>query len=809
MHPDCIAEIGKALGRKINKAEAQKYEDAITAHGRQLAKADPATWRGLTQAERVMQAADAAKVEAIAKANKSAERKASNLVAQAREAKHLTDRAPAMRGKQKMHRALFERMRQIQNYLNGVKHEAIASVLDAIHAVEPVFFKLMENPIAVRDFAREVYGRDTGNPIAKKAAKAYREAIEGLRVRQNAAGADIGKLDYGYLPQPHDVGRIARKGKQAWVDFIAPLLDRNRYTDAGGLMLDDAGFRKAIESAYDTISTEGRNKMVPGAGGKGSRASRFDDAHRVIHFKDADSHLAYLTKFGRGGMMEAITGHIGLAAKNIALMESFGANPNATFRLLKDMAEKGDNLAGGREASATLDMVWDTLNGTTAQPVSASFAAGFQNIRNFVTGVKLQGVMLSSITDAPLQLLAAKYNGMPMGDTIVNTLRSFGGNTTDAATRIGLATESITSEMSQWHTDNLAQGWMHKMANTTMRLTLVEAWTHALRRGFGLTLSGTLGDMVKTDWHALAAFDRERFTVAGVTERDWKIWQKAELTDVQGQKLLTKDGVRGVTGEHLDHINQATAHLLGFIDQEAHMAVLSPDLMTRAAITQGTRTGTWGGELLRSLMLFKSFPMAIAIKHIRRIQSLPTTGSKVAYSMAMLTGLTAFGALALQMKEIAAGKDPRDMTTGKFWGAAFTQGGGFGVFGDLLYTGMKGNARGGQSNWTNMAGPVFGVAADALDLTAGNVGDALAGKKTNGGAELVRFAKGNAPLINLWYARSAIDHLFVHELQESVSPGYLRKMRESAHKNFDQDFWWKPGEKLPDRAPDLGAVEGH
>jgi hypothetical protein len=806
MHPNCVAEISRAIGRRVTKKEAEQYEAAMLAHGRQLARMDP-DWRSLTQAERVMRAADAAKVEAIGKAGKLAQRRSANLVAQARELRALKDRAPAMKGRARYHRALFERMRQLDSYVTGIRHEAVASVMDAIAAVEPRMLKLFENPQAVRDFVHEAYGRDTGNPLAKKGATAYLDAVEQLRLRQNAAGADIGKLDYAYLPQPHDVGRIARAGKDGWIDAVAPLLDRERYVTPDGLRMSDTEFRATLEAAYETLSTEGRNKLVPGSSGRGgSRAARFDDAHRVIHFAGPDEHLTYLQQFGRGGMMEAITGHVGQAAKSIGLMESFGANPNATYRLLKDTAEKADNVAGGREAGATLDMVWDTLSGATAQPVDANLAAAFQNVRNFVTATKLQGVMLSSITDAPLQLLAAKHNGMPIGATIGNTLKAFGGDTTAAATRLGLATESITSEMSQWHTDNLAQGWTGKLANTTMRLTLVEAWTHALRRGFGLTLSGTLGDMVKTDWAVLKAFDRERMTAAGVTERDWAIWQKAKLTDVDGQLLLTKDGIRDVAGEP-GEINAATARLLGFIDQEAHMAVLSPDLMTRAAITQGTRTGTWGGELLRCLMLFKSFPMAIAIKHIRRLQSLDAAG-KAEYSVAMMAGLTTFGALALQMKEVAAGKDPRDMTKGKFWAAAFTQGGGFGVFGDVLYTGMKGNARGGQSNWTSLLGPVFGTAADATDVTLGNLGDALAGRKTNAGGEVVRFVKGNTPLVNLWYARAAIDHLLVHELQESVSPGYLRKMRERAHRDFDQDYWWRPGDRAPDRAPDLGAAAG-
>jgi hypothetical protein len=421
--------------------------------------------------------------------------------------------------------------------------------------------------------------------------------------------------------------------------------------------------------------------------------------------------------------------------------------------------------------------------------------------------------MLSSITDAPMMAVAAHANGMPLAATMANTLRSFGGDTTAAAARLGLATESVVGEMTQWHADNLAQGWSRKLANTTLRLTLVEAWTHALRRGFGLTLSGTLGDLVKLDWHALDPVDRARFDAAGVTERDWKIWQKAPLTDLDGQRLLTKDGIRAVAGESLEHLDRATAKLLGFIDQEAHTAVLSPDLMTRALVTQGFRAGTHGGELMRCLMLFKSFPMAILVKHVRRLQSLPWTGgrglvnNRIGYSVAMMSGLTTFGALALQLKALASGADPRDMTDGKFWQAAFVQGGGLGIFSDLMFTTMKGDTRGGTAYWSTLGGPVLGTGLEGVSALSHPV-DLVTGQNPRGAADLIRFAKSNTPLVNLWYARAVIDHLFVHELQEEVNPGYLKRMRQRAYRDFGQDYWWQPGETLPDRAPDLEAAVG-
>lgn len=832
MHPNCIAEISHVLGRNITEDEAARVESAVLNAGRELARQNPEEWRGLPDPERVRRSAERAEQSAVERAEKTAQRRAANLLVQAREAAHLVERAPEMRAKHKTHAALFERFRQVENRLNGERGALVSDVLEAVYAAEPAFFRLIENPAAVRDFSREVYGEKTGNAIAARAAKKWVEEIEIQRTRANDAGADIGKLDYGYLPQPHDVGAIARAGVEEWSNFIEPLLDRRRFLNDDGSLMSDAEFRQAIEGAYDTLSTEGRNKLIPGQAGRGSRAAQFDDAHRVLHFRDADSHLAYLSRFGRDSMLDGMMGHVQMMAKNIALMDEFGPSPTATVRMLKDMAEKADNVAGAREALATVDMVWDTLNGTTAQPVDAALAAKWQKRRNYVTSTKLGSVLLTSVTDVATMNAAARYNGMSAIENFSNVVKSFGGETTEMATRIGLAIDSVTTEMAQWHADTLAQDWTSKLANTTMRLGGVEKWTHALRRGFSLTLSSTLGKLRDTDWQALAPFDRERFTAAGVREQDWKIWQLAELTDATGEgrpgaMLLTKDGVRAIPEEKLlalgvdpvRDVNAAVAKLLGFIDQEAKYAVMAPDLMTRAAITQGTRSGTFVGEMLRNLMLFKSFPMAMVIKQLRRLNSLPDGTAKAVYSARLALALTFWGGVALQLHQLKDGKDPRDTTEVKFWAAAFVQGGGIGVFGDILYTGFGGNARSGQPNWTGLAGPVFGVGLDAFGVANEFRKEAL-GEDSKAGAKLLRFAKSNAPFINLWYTRAAFDHLLFHDLQEQISPGYLSDMERRAQRDFGQSYWWRPGGSPvpglndagesfgPERAPDLQALAG-
>jgi hypothetical protein len=96
-----------------------------------------------------------------------------------------------------------------------------------------------------------------------------------------------------------------------------------------------------------------------------------------------------------------------------------------------------------------------------------------------------------------------------------------------------------------------------------------------------------------------------------------------------------------------------------------------------------------------------------------------------------------------------------------------------------------------------------------FELTKGNIDEALAGKNTHAGAEATRFVRSHAPLVNLWYAKAALDHAGLHAMQEAMSPGYLARIKNKQRKDWGGDYWWAPGASFDEmRAPDLEAVTG-
>lgn len=239
-------------------------------------------------------------------------------------------------------------------------------------------------------------------------------------------------------------------------------------------------------------------------------------------------------------------------------------------------------------------------------------------------------------------------------------------------------------------------------------------------------------------------------------------------------------------------------------------------MATRAIVTAGgTQRGTIDGELWRSAAQFKSFPIAMISRHWRRmletpqgLEGAPLMANRLAYAGALMVSLTALGAIAFQTKQLVSGKDPVDMTTPKFWGRAIAQGGGLGFMGDMILQDTSEDRSPLDTFGRSFLGPSFGSAADLYELTKGNLDEWRAGKDTHADAEALRFARSHLPLVNLWYAKAALDHMGLYALQENLSPGYLGRIQGKARKDWGQDYWLDP-DSGDVRAPDFSAIAGN
>lgn len=830
MKPACIQAVEAAAGRALTQGEIKKIEDRIVGTMRNMARTQGPAWRAKSADQRVVDAATEAMRDVQAEAALKVQRAQMQIIKTAGMETRVVDLMASYSSGR--NRALVHEMDNTAAYIEGVKRESISHLIDLIDAVgskqgaglgRRTLMALFdaENPQMSRDLATEIFENgagSTGNAVAQKGAKAWLDAIETLRARFNAGGGDVGKLDYGYLPQPHDQGRVRGNGKSEardqWVQDTLPLLDRNRYFQEDGAALTDQQLAGVLGRAWETISTGGLNKMEPGKGGGGTSRANAGSEHRQIHFKDSAAYLDYMGKYGGGSMYDAMLGHIGGMSRDIGLVERYGPNPGQQMKLQFDLAEQADT---GVDRSFLMrpQSYWDVVSGKTGLAENGNLARIAQDGRNIQVFGKLAGAVLSSITDVGTYFVTTGFNKLSYWDAIKNVGKQFNGDTRDFLTMHGVIAETMVSDLNRWSGDNIKNNWSGRLANSTMKLSLMNAWTDTLRRSFSMTMMGGLAKLSKTDWPALSEWDRSHLVRKGLTEEDWNIVRGAQLTDHQGAQFLTPEAIRA-GGD--PRAGEVVAKVLGLITDESEYAVINPDLATRAmASAGGIQRGTVRGELARSVMQFKSFPTAMISRHWRRmldapqeLQGAPAMANKLMYGAAMMTSLTALGAVAFQMKQIVQGKDPVDMTTPKFWMRAMAQGGGWGIVGDFLLTDPTTNPGDATANAIkNVAGPTVGSAFDiGYKLGVENVYEAAAGKETHAGAEALRTARGHLPYVNLWYAKAALDHAGLHALQENLSPGYLGKMQRRANKDWNQDYWWTPGTGGPERAPDFEAIGG-
>ncbi|WP_443115488.1 hypothetical protein [Herbaspirillum seropedicae] len=830
MHPRCKQAVQQAAGRALTDSEIQKIDDAMSANMRRLARQDPNGWAAKSADQRVLEAAAAGMQDIQAAAALKVQRAQLQILRTAAMETRVGDlMANYATGRS---RALVHELDQTSLYIEGIKRENMARLVDLMEAATSkqsaglgrqglMMLFDAENPTMSRDLAREIFNNAsgaTGNRLAQQGAKAWLDAIEGMRQRFNAAGGDVGRLDYGYLPQPHDQGRVRGKGDQAaqedWVQKTLPLLDRRQYVLEDGSLMSDAQVSALLAKAWETLASGGINKIEPGqGGGRGARANSGAES-RQIHFRDADAYLTYLSQYGGGSMYDAMLGHVGGMSRDIGLVERYGPNPEQQMRLQFDLAEKADN---GIKRSFGLrpQSYWDVVSGKTGMADNGNIAQIGQDLRNIQTFGKLQGAVLTSITDLGTHFVTTGFNKLSYWDALKNIAAQASSETRDFLTMHGIIAETMVSDLNRWSGDNIKNNWSGRIANSTMKLSLMNAWTDTLRRSFSMTMMNGLAKLSKTDWANLSEYDRWRMTSKGITDADWAVMQQAQLTVHRGAEFLTPEAIRASGSPEADRV---VAKVLGMITDESEYAVLNPDLATRTMSSGGgEQRGTVRGELARSVMQFKSFPIAMVSRHWRRmmetpqgLEGAPIAANRVAYAGALFASLGVLGAIAYQTKQITAGKDPADMTTGKFWLKAIAQGGVLSIMGDILLADSTEEA--GQyasKTISGLAGPTVGAAADlGLKVIKGNFDKAAAGKDTHAGAEALTLARSHLPYVNLWYAKAALDHAGLHALQENLSPGYLSRMQQRARKDWGQDYWWKPGTGAPDRAPDFSMIGG-
>lgn len=683
----------------------------------------------------------------------------------------------------------------------------------------------------LKNVVRELHGEGTGDAAASSMAKSIQKTFERARLLFNEAGGHVNALDDWGLPHTHDRRLVESAGRDAWISEVMPRLDWDRIENfmTGRPFGADAPQDVKVSflsEVYDGITTSHLPQGAPRYGptpGTGRLGDQY--AHqRVLHFRDAENWMAYNDRFGAADVFASVTRHMQRMARDIAMMRAFGTNPRMglehRYQVALDVAKKR-GLSSKETDAITRRMhraraMLGQIDGSANTPVNEFWANFFSGIRMWTSASYLGGAVLSSGGDIAAMRLAARIVGMNPTNVVSRHVQLMASaQTRESAARLGYIADTLTdagNTLARFLGEVPSNEILERVTSFTMRAQGLSHWTDMARTAFRMEMSGLFAENAGRALSDVTPELRKILEARGVTPEMWQAFARSDLLydPGNGATFLSPSYWLERTDMPRAQAEEISIRMGSIIEEQVEMAVPTISIEGRAMIQGQAQPGTISGELMRSGLQFKSFALSVWMNQIRRLMAQPTGASRAIYGAEMLATFTLMGAVSLQLKEIAKGNDPRDMTSSNFWGAAALQGGGLGIVGDLL---VSTTSRTGGGLGEYLMGPTVGFLNNVGQLTIGNAQQAILGEETNVGREASQFVRRNTPVLStLWQTRAAMDRLLFDQIQIMLDPEATASMRRTAQnrlRNYGNATWWDDATAVPDRAPDLSAMFGN
>jgi len=664
---------------------------------------------------------------------------------------------------------------------------------------------------------------DVRNVEAGQMAEAIQQTDEWLRQRGNMEGASVRENVKRKLPQTQDRIKVkAAKVTKAANGSVIPtewLNDHLEHLDFdlveyAGKTISEADRNEVLTKIYNRILTNGESDLKPGQNTGMNMANRMA-RERFFYYKDGQSWLYMQKKYGAGNIIQQAYGHIDATARNIALMEKFGPNPNTMKEFAKrTAANRAAELQVQNPASSwTTDMaaandlfeeMWKIYNFQVLNGEESLAVQTISALRTYTTGTKLGGVFLSALPgDIATSKWAAQFHKLPQTGHIREYFKEFigGKRTAQQAIRDGVIYQSgVNLMLSHARYFGIMDGphWVRRFSDIVYRTGLATHHTATARHMNAQHLQGAWADDIGKKFDELSY--STSLTRAGITEKDWDIFRQTPLTNRDGATFLRP---MDLYSSKKTSDKRVADKFLDFMQMYIRDAVPEPDIRVQATMGTGVTARSVRGQIVRSATQLASFPATLMLNHWKKIWTAPTPKDKMWLATTFFIEMTVAGAFITQAKAIAQGQNPHNMDpteNPEFWGRAMLNGGSMGLLGDFIFN----NVSVANSQYFNGDTPMGQWASSMKKLTLDNVVDAVKGKKDlNMDKDAV--VALNASIPKLWFMRLLLDRSIMDELLKDADPAAWRS-KERFAKQHEEGRWWKPGQdpNLPDFSHVLG-----
>jgi hypothetical protein len=719
-----------------------------------------------------------------------------------------------------------------------------ATLSDVLHETGLNVTGGTRNKARLENIIRELHGEATGDARAVELAQAVRAVQDRMRRAFNAHGGAIAELDNYGVMHTHDVVQLRKAGFEAWRDAVEGRIAWDKIEDAarGAPFASKPGeipprFQtdKFLRDVYEGITTRGWDDKDPTmvVGGKALYNQRAE--HRVLHFKSGSDWLAYNREFGASDPFSAMMDGLHGLARDVALMRVLGPNARGGVEFAIQTAQKRVELAAssakpgadlnaatklaqrvnsqGKRAKAMLAHI----NGDANIPENEAWASFFSGTRSVLTSIQLGSAVVSSVTDAATMRMAAKVIGMKPRNVMSRSVQLTASRATrETAARMGYVASALADAgggSARYFGQLFGTGLPERLAGFTLRASGLSWVTDMRRIAFKMEFSGYLAENADRAFADIDSSLRQIFEARGITAQDWDALRDPAVRfsdPSSGADFISPMYfLENQTGMSRAEAEGISVRLDAVMSEQLEYAIPSASVEGRAMLQGTASPGSVSGELARSFMSYKSFAISLTLGQIRRWKMVDGPMAKAKYAAELSASLLLLGGLAVQLKELTKGNDPRPMDDATFWMAAAFQGGGLGIFGDF-FAAEQNRIGGGLSE--TVAGPVVGFASSAIRPIASNITRAIEGDDVLLGRDVANFARYNTPVASsLWYGRAAYDRIVADTLQSWLDPQAERLWRQQEKRrarDYGNASWWGRGDMLPSRAPDLTNIAG-
>ena len=658
-----------------------------------------------------------------------------------------------------------------------------------------------------------------GANIPKMWGYVVRQSHDQFNVR--AAANRLGKNVDDIIADPTLKGTDINYNKNftAWKDFIMQYLDGDRTfgntdnIDSFLMNSYNSLVGNKIQVADGASGVFGSNSVTKGISNK-----------RVLHFKSAKDWYAYNEKFGTGSLKETYYSGLMTAGRNIGMLDTLGTKPKENFEKIR-VAISNRMLAKKRSTESLssykqFEKFMNVVDGTvyTFDGGAGGFAvAKYSAIARAIGNVaKLGGAVISAAADIGIYGSEMKYQGRSflggMGEAMGGIARIKNTKKRLEIVRGSgfIADGTIYDTSGRFQVgDNLNKGWT-QIQRTFFKYNLLSWWTNTLKENSMLGMSNYYANQKSLSFNQLNKPLQSFFGLYNIDATKWDIIRRTAMSkaedgtefinissldqlDVNGKPIVSDAEIKKITGmndlspqEIQMERQKFKFSVSGMLLDRSIYAVIEPDARTKGTMTQGTLAGTGMGEAIRFVGQFKAFPMAIGNKVLGREIAFLRKGpnqdiGRGIKGLASIVVVSAFmGYLSMTAKDLLKGKKPRDPNNIKTIMAAFLQGGGLGIYGDVLFK----EQRDAGSVAAGLIGP---APTTVIDLGLA-LKYALSGEGGKAGKAAYRTVSSNIPFLNLFYIKTIFDYMIGFQIMETMNPGVLKRVEKRMKKDYNQEY---------------------